>query len=759
MLRACRVVAVLALTLVLTPLASAQNGHPNAGAALGTPAPLTVEQFFTAAWPIELVAAKKAERIAWISYDRGERNVYTAAAPDFRAVRVTPFKGDNGVDLTTLRISDDGSIVVFVRGHTPNRDGWIANPTSDPNGAERAIWAASTSGGTPWRLAEGTAPALSPDGRFVAFAKEGQIYRVPVARGAGAGPQRVAADRPFIRAWGTNGNPVWSPDSSKIAFVSSRVDHSYVAVYDVRKRTVTYLAPGVDRDTSPTWSADSKRVAFIRRPGLPFGQMPQQTPGATAPGAPAAQGRGRGAAAAAAQGRGAGQGGQRGAQPPGPIDGLMRAAFKGGYTLAFWVADAATGEGHEFWHNQPDERTFTNVTAIQWAGDHVIFQQEPEEWIRYYSVAVSGQTAPPIVLTPGEGMVENIALASDGRTLFYCTNAGDIDGRHIWKVPTAGGDAVQITSGAEIDTYPAVLASGKHVAVLRATWNRPQSVGVVASSGGAVKIIFPTLPKEFPTSAHVVPQNVMTRAEDGLEIHNQLFLPKDLKPGERRPAVVFVHGGPGRQMLLGYHYRFFYHLAYGVNQWLANQGYVVISVNYRSGIGYGRSFRTAPNTGGRGNSEYQDVVAAAKYLQARPDVDPQRIGIWGLSYGGLLTAQALAHNSDIFKVGVDLAGVHLQGSSLDPESVSYQSSAISQIDKWKSPVLLRHGDDDRNVPFSQTVGLVQLLRAHNVYYELIIYPDDVHDPLLHRRWVYELTRTGEFLNRYLKGGAVTTQSR
>jgi dipeptidyl aminopeptidase/acylaminoacyl peptidase len=210
-------------------------------------------------------------------------------------------------------------------------------------------------------------------------------------------------------------------------------------------------------------------------------------------------------------------------------------------------------------------------------------------------------------------------------------------------------------------------------------------------------------------------------------------------------------------MVLGYHYRFFYHLAYGVNQWLANQGYVVISVNYRSGIGYGKSFRMAPNTGGRGNSEYQDVVAAAKYLQARPDVDPQRIGIWGLSYGGLLTAQALAHNSDIFKVGVDLAGVHLQGSSLDPESVSYQSSAIAQIDKWKSPVLLRHGDDDRNVPFSQTVGLVQLLRAHNVYYELIVYPDDVHDPLLHRRWVYELTRTCEFLNRYLKGAKTTDQ--
>ena len=206
----------------------------------------------------------------------------------------------------------------------------------------------------------------------------------------------------------------------------------------------------------------------------------------------------------------------------------------------------------------------------------------------------------------------------------------------------------------------------------------------------------------------------MTKAADGLEIHNQLFLPKDLKPGEKRPAIVFVHGGPVRQMLLGYHYMHFYHIAYAVNQWLASRGYVVMSVNYRSGIGYGKSFRTAPNTGGRGNAEYQDVLAGGKYLQSRPEVDPNRVGIWGLSYGGVLTSQALARNSDVFKVGVDLAGVHLWGSSLDPDNVSYKSSAISAIDTWKSPVLLVHGDDDRNVQFSQTTGLVQLLRAHNV---------------------------------------------
>ena len=166
-------------------------------------------------------------------------------------------------------------------------------------------------------------------------------------------------------------------------------------------------------------------------------------------------------------------------------------------------------------------------------------------------------------------------------------------------------------------------------------------------------------------------------------------------------------------------------------------------------MGYGRSFRQAANGGAQGNSEYQDVLAGGKYLQTRPDVDPNRVGIWGLSYGGLLTAEALARNSDIFKAGVDLAGVHLEGNSLDPESVSFKSSAISAIDGWKSPVLLVQGDDDRNVSFLQTVGLVQLLRQRDVYHELIVFPDDVHESLLHSRWLYTLGRMETFLHKFL----------
>jgi dipeptidyl aminopeptidase/acylaminoacyl peptidase len=699
----------------------------------------TIEQVLSPAYPFELVSARKADRIAWIAYERGMRNVYTAVAPGFNPARLTANIEDDGNDLSSLSISDDGSVVVFIRGHMRNREGWVANPSSNPQGAERAVWAARTTGGRPWKVSEADNASLSPDGQWVLYTREGQIYRAAV--GQPRALSRSDTEKPLFRAFGNNGSPRWSPDGGRIAFVSNRNDHSFVGIYDIAKRKVTYLSPSVDRDTSPTWSPDGKRVAFIRRPGSPFGVQIQQSVGG-----PGGGGR------FPPQGRqeGTGEGGQN--QPP-AVKGLTQATFKDGYTISFWAGDATTGEAREFWHNAPDDKLFTTINNIEWAGGNVIFSSEPEKWIRYYSVPLSGGRAEPITLTPGEGMAEQIALSRDGQHLFYSTNAGDIDRRHIWKVPTSGGTAVQLTSGDGIETYPAALASGNRVALLSATARQPQSVALLSTGGGKPQVIFPDF-KGFPTDDQVVPENVVLTAEDGLKFHNQLFLPRGIKSGERRPAMIFVHGGPQRQMLLGYHYRHFYHMAYAINQYLANQGYVVLSVNYRSGIGYGKEFRNAQKRGQRGNSEYQDVLAAGKYLQGRPDIDPKRVGIWGLSYGGILTAQALARNSDVFAAGVDIAGVHLWGGSIDPKTVSYQSSSISQIEKWKSPVLLIHGDDDRNVAFSQTTGLVQLLRAHGVYHELIVFPDEVHDFLVHGKWLITFNALDDFFTRFLKNNGI-----
>ncbi len=718
----------------------------------------TIEQFLSPASPLEVTAARKTDRVAWMAYERGMRNVYTAAAPDFRPVRLTRFLEDDGNDLSNVRLSDDGSMAVFVRGTAPNRLGWVANPTHDPRGTERAIWAVPTRGGTAFRVAEGGAPELSPDGRYVLYVKDGQIYRAKVALG-----RRTAMDTggvAFIKEWGRQASPRWSPDGSKVLFVSDRENHAFVGVLDTRTHKVEFLAPSVDCDGSPVWSPDGKQIAFVRRPGVPFGLQAQAGSGGIGnPMGPAAaqaarMGRAAGPGASGCSVGGFGRGGEvdssRGPHTPG----LFTAAFSSGYTISVIVADVATGKAREIWHNAPQDPVFTTVSNLRWAGDHLVFPLAPanDEFDRYYALSVNSEGNAPVMLTTTNGLIEgegSAALSPDGRTLYYCTNANDIEKRHIWAVSVAGGTPTQISTDDGIETSPVPLASGKQVAVLYFNAAQPASIGLVPSGGGQTRIVFPTLPKDFPVAEHVTPKIVLTKAADGLEIHNQLFLPKDLKAGERRPAIVFVHGGPPRQMLLGYHYMQFYHWAYAYNQYLANQGYVVLSINYRSGIGYGRSFRNAPNTNARGNSEYQDVVAGAKYLQQRADVDPSRVGIWGLSYGGLLTSQALARNSDIFVAGADLAGVHLYGSSMDTTALSYQSSAISQVRNWKSPVFLVQGDDDRNVDFAQMVGLVQALRAQGVHYELTVIPDDTHESLLHSRWIDIFTRQTDFLHRYV----------
>jgi dipeptidyl aminopeptidase/acylaminoacyl peptidase len=329
-----------------------------------------------------------------------------------------------------------------------------------------------------------------------------------------------------------------------------------------------------------------------------------------------------------------------------------------------------------------------------------------------------------VLLTTTDGLIEDqtsVAVSADGRTLYYCTNAKDIERRHVWAVPVAGGTPVQITTGEGVETSPQPLASGKYLATLSADWKTPQSLGIwPAAAHGAQKIVFPTSRPGFPVDAHVKPDTVITKAADSIEIHNQLFLPENIKPGERA-AIVFVHGGPMRQMMPAYHMQF-YHWAYGINEWLASQGYVVMSINYRSGIGYGRSFRTRriPAAAATPNTR---TSSRAGSTQTRPDVD--RTGSrFGVCRMAACSRRRHSRNSDIFKAGIDLAGVHLWGSSLDPRACR-KSSTIGAIDGWKSPVLLVQGDDDRNVAFQQLTGLVQLLRQRSVYYELVVFPDDV----------------------------------
>lgn len=178
-------VCAIALTVTAWPATPSAQVRP-------TPA-----DYVSPAYPFALVSARTAERLAWISYDEGKRNVFTATGPDFKPVRLTSFMNDDGVDLTDLSVSADGSVAVFVRGHARNRDGWVANPLSNPDGTERAIWAVRTSGGPAFRLAEIAtgAPVLSPDGKHALYVKDGQIYNAPVVATPGKTPVIVGRSR------------------------------------------------------------------------------------------------------------------------------------------------------------------------------------------------------------------------------------------------------------------------------------------------------------------------------------------------------------------------------------------------------------------------------------------------------------------------------------------------------------------------------------------------------------------------------------
>jgi dipeptidyl aminopeptidase/acylaminoacyl peptidase len=343
----------------------------------------------------------------------------------------------------------------------------------------------------------------------------------------------------------------------------------------------------------------------------------------------------------------------------------------------------------------------------------------------------------------------------------------------LWRVSASGGAPEQLTSGESIEWGVVNSGDGKSIAYMASGAKNPDMVYVRSADGMSAKakmLAEQTLRKDFPTDKLVVPQQVIFDSTDGLHIHGQLFLPTNLQAGAQNPAVVFMHGGPTRQMLLGWHYMYYYRNSYAMNQYLARRGYIVLSVNYRRGIGYGQAFRNAPNSGAEGAAEYQDVVAGAKYLISRPDVDASRIGLWGGSYGGYLTAMGLARDSDIFAAGVDLHGVHdwsqrLGGgggaaSQADPARVklAHDSSPVASMSTWHSPVLLIQGDDDRNVNFDQMVDLVPRLREQKVEFKQLVFPDEVHDFLLYRHWMEAYRAGAEFFDQQLKPSSRATAS-
>ncbi|HKY28128.1 MAG TPA: prolyl oligopeptidase family serine peptidase [Pyrinomonadaceae bacterium] len=707
------VIIAIAVALASNAMVASDPVAVSAAAQRSTSA-YSVEQIKSYPFPNELTAASTGSRISWAFNERGQRNIWVAEGPDFKARRLTNYDVDDGQELTSVSISADGKYVVYVRGgeHGSNWEVSVpVNPTQSPVSQKVQILSVSFGGGEPKVLGDGDEPVISPNSNQVAFVKDNGIWTVPIDGSA-------AAKRMFF-ARSNSSAPEWSPDGERLAFVSNRGDHSFIGVYTNDSTPILYLSPTTSRDSSPRWSPDGKRIAFVRRPG--------------AGGAPE------------------------------PILEQRPQAW------SIWTADASTGEANQLWKSPFTLRgsppTTHGGTNLHWAaGGRIVFLSYLDGWPHLYSISDKG--GEPLLLTPGNYMAEYISLSPDKRHLLFAGNAGtdidDMDRRHIVKVPVDKAEPRVMTPGKGLEWTPFVTGDGKHIAYISATAQRPPLPAVMPFEGGPSRVIAEDrVPDDFPTTHLVVPQKVVYKALDGVSVHAQLF--ERAGGASKKPAIIFVHGGPPRQMLLGWHYSDYYSNAYSMNQYLASKGYIVLSINFRLGIGYGFDFHRPPNAGVQGAAEYQDVKAGAEYLRGLARVDPKRIGIYGGSYGGFLTALALARDSELFAAGVDIHGVHnwtgeraqslLENRYEKPPDtqraldVAWQSSPVSSIAKWKSPVLVIHGDDDRNVRFSQTTDLVRRLEKAGVRYEEIVIPDDTHHFLRHANSVKVNAAVADFFDR------------
>ncbi|HEX7694745.1 MAG TPA: prolyl oligopeptidase family serine peptidase [Sphingomonas sp.] len=637
----------------------------------------------------DLTGARNAAVFAWIVDQAGVRNIWVGG-PGQPARPRTAFTEDDGIEISDPTLSADGRRLLFVRGGDAEfPEASLPNTGIAPETPDQGIFVAEVAGdAAPIKIGSGHGGTFSPDGARIAYTHKGEIW----LWSAGAAPRRLAS------VTGSVGDLQWSPDGRQLLFSEQRKGHSFVGLLDIAKPALRYLGPTLGESSDPAFSPDGKAVAFIQ-----FRDPPADLPRSTA---------------------------------------------------SFWsvrVADTATGTVRTIWSAPAGEGgrfAGTRGRNLFWtASGQLLFPWERTGWMHVYALGASGGS--PIDLTPDANEVENFVPAPDGRAIVFSANAGNLDTRQLWRAPIAGGNPSRLTTD-QVFAFRPVFAGDRLAATVT---DAQHPAHMVLVDGMAPMGLSPVAP------SYARPETIVFAAADGMQVHGQLF--RGQGPGPH-PALIFVHGGPRRQMLPAFNPMHYYSNAYVLNQQLAARGYTVLSVNYRSGTNYGEAFRDAPETGRGGAAEYRDVLAGGKWLAAQPGVDPNRIGIWGGSWGGYLTALALARNSDLFVAGADFHGVHTLVRTGDPalspeaeakaRDLQWQSSPMGSIDRWRSPVLIVHGDDDKNVDHDQSLLLARELTARGVPFEEMSLPNERHEFFRYRDWLASYRATEAFFARVMKPG-------
>ena len=668
-----------------------------------------IEDYLSPSFPTNLVANHDANAVAWVFNNKGVRNIYWAQPQNNKYEMLTQFTIDDGVEINNLKFSPNDDVIYFVKGNGVNTKGEPANPAQLQSSTEQNIYALSIANKEIKKVAKGSGFSISPDGKLLVFTQGGKAFKVNLT----ATTFEVS---PLFTARGGISGLQFNKSGNYISFVSSRDEHTFIGVYSLQTNSIKYLDPSTYVDSDPIWNPAGTQIAFVRRPFIRHEVLFDPKPTSDQPWQIKIVELQTGKAST-----------------------LFTADFGKG---SAWVNDLPAGDNTLAW-------TKNNT---------IIFPWEKTGWVHLYRIEIDTKKIQE--LTPGNGEVETMQLEQDMETITYVTNITDINRRHIWSVNTNGGNPVMLTPGKNIDYNPVVLKNGG-LAYLSASATQP--AWPYYKNGTESKMLVSNeFPKNFPTNL-VIPTTISIKATDGKLAPAQLFLPTNYDATKKYPAVIFLHGGSRRQMLEGFNYSSYYSNAYALNEYFASQGYIVMALNYRSGIGYGLDFREAKNYGMTGASEVRDLIGAGEYLKLRNDVDAKHIGLWGGSYGGYLTAHGLAQRGDLFATGVDIHGVH-NWNDEEPTFTpwydsllvtsyaqrAYKSSPVYFAKNWKNPTLFIHGDDDRNVPFTETIHMIHQLRRQGVEVEEKVLPDEIHGFLMYKSWLLVDESTFEFIHRKFK---------
>lgn len=449
-----------------------------------------------------------------------------------------------------------------------------------------------------------------------------------------------------------------------------------------------------------------------------------------------------------------------------------------------WAEGSADGKRREIkvWNAKSGSRTLWKDVDERWFsptgrdskvlvspdGTSVAFVSDRSGWIHIYVMpvdATSESQAKP--LTSG-GYLAGLGSwsADSSKIAYHRSDPGNQYERFIDVVDVRTGADQRIVTKRGVNYEPELSPDGAQL-----IFQRTDVENTLDLYAAPVRVNAPLvrLTDSMPPGINAADFSPVTAVSypsrlGGVTVPATLMVSKTLDRSRKHPALVWIHGSGSDQNFLGWHpgsYRMYYSLC----QYLAQQGYVILTPDYRGSSGFSRDWSTGVHMG-IGVNDTADVAAGADYLKTLDYVDPNRIGVFGLSYGGFLTLQAMTVDPTLWRAGVDVAGVvdwatygagyttPRLGTPVQNPDIYRVSAPILHMDKLERPLLVLHGTNDRNVSFADSLRLFDVLIKLGKPFESQIYPGEIHffrrDIVLRDAW----RRIEEFFDRNVKNGSM-----